>query len=170
MASDLEKSTWGPVLSEITWVHLILAVNAIVGLILFEWAWAKTGRFRNPINELNAQFPELARLDAPLWSKWKLYPGAVTLLIPRIFSMLFFGLIMVFCLNVILIGHDSSRPITGCRKALVRGVMFVGTNTVAIFGFFTYLGHGYMTSEHVNNYEEYLGTVEEQKACQSAET
>lgn len=161
MASDLEKSTWGPVLSEITWTQVFLVINAILGLILFEWAWKKTGRFRNPINELNAQFPELARLDAPLWQKWKLYPGAVTLLIPRLFLMTFSGIIMVVLLNVILIGHDSSSPITGCRKAFLKVVMYVGTNCVAIFGFFTYLGHGYKTWDQVNHYEEYLGTLEE---------
>lgn len=77
---------------------------------------------------------------------------------------------MVILLNVILIGHDSSRPITGCRYAFLKVIMYVGTNLISIFGFFTYLGHGRMTTDQVNNYEEYLGTPEEQAACQSEET
>ena len=152
MATDLEKSTWGPVLSEITWTHLLLITNAIAGLLIFEWSWKKTGRFRNPINELNAQFPELARHDAPNWKKWKLYPGAVTLLVPRIVAMALCSIVMVILLNIILIGHESSLPITGCRKVLLKSVMYVGTNLISIFGFFTYLGHGYMTLDQVDYY------------------
>ena len=62
----------------------LLALNAILGLVGFEWAWYKTRRFRNPIQALDEQFPELRRFDAPHWAKWRHYPGAVTLMIPRI--------------------------------------------------------------------------------------
>ena len=52
---------------EIFWVNFILTLNAVLGLAFFEWTWQKTGRYRNPIKELDAQFPELARLDAKKW-------------------------------------------------------------------------------------------------------
>jgi hypothetical protein len=163
MVTDLEKSTWGPVWPYVTLFNVLLVINAVLGLAAFEWAWRKTRRFRKPIEELDAQFPELARRDAPDWKKWKLYPGAVSLLVPRLFWTIFMGLILVILLNVILICHDSSRPITGIRRFLLRSVMYVCTNLISVVGWFTYLGYDTMTMEQVNHYEEYLGTVKEQE-------
>ena len=45
MTSDTEQdssSSW-------YWTPKLLIANAIIGLILFEWAWYKTYRARNPI-------------------------------------------------------------------------------------------------------------------------
>ena len=115
---DLETATFGAYWPLFTWTNILLGANAILGLVAFEWAWYKTRRFRNPILELDTQFPELRRLDAPKWAKWKHYPGAVTLMIPRL--LIFFTIIILLgiLLNIFLICHDRSRPITGCRKFL----------------------------------------------------
>lgn len=95
-------------------------VNAVLGLIVFEWAWYKTRRFRNPIIELNAQFPELSRNDAPNWRKWKLYPGALTFMLPRFLGLLVIGGIMWLLLKFWLCCHNPKRPMKGCRRCLVR--------------------------------------------------
>ncbi len=71
MANDLQESEFGSWWPFFTWVNILLVLNAILGLVVFEWAWFKTRRFRKPIAELNAQFPELCRNDAPNWKKWK---------------------------------------------------------------------------------------------------
>jgi len=147
MVTDLEKSTWGPIWPYVTWLNVLLVLNAALGLTAFEWAWRKTRRFRKPIEELDAQFPELARKDAPNWKKWKLYPGAITLLVPRLIWTMLVGVIMVILLNVILICHDSSGPITGCRRFFLRRVMYICTNLISVVGWFTYLGSENMTME-----------------------
>ena len=145
-----------------------LGCNALCGLVLFEWAWYKTRRFRNPILELNAQFPELARHDAPKWRKWKLYPGAITLLVPRILLIMVLGLILGILLNLWLVCHDRARPITGCRRVLCRGTLKICVNLMGIFGWFTYFGYEYVSQERVNFYEEYLGSVQDQRRWQTS--
>lgn len=161
------ESLWAKIFA---WYNILLVINAVLGVCALEWAWWKLRRFRKPIAELDLQFPELARKDAPKWKKWKLYPGALTLLIPRILFVIVIGLLMVLLLNLVLICHDTSRPIRGCRKVLISGIMYIGTNLVSLVGWFTYLGHAYVTESQVDHYEEYLGTVEEQQLAQAPET
>lgn len=72
---------------------IIVLANAILGLILFEWAWSKTKRFRNPNKDLNKVFSMFERKDAAGWAKWKFYPGAITLLLPRLIFAIVTGLI-----------------------------------------------------------------------------
>ena len=103
---------------ELNLTNCLLALNAVLGLAAFEWAWFKTRRFRNPIQALDEQFPELRRFDAPHWAKWRHYPGAVTLMFPRILTSFMVFLTMAIVLNIILIGHNRSKPITGVRKVL----------------------------------------------------
>ena len=157
-SKPLEESYFGPILPYITWVNVLLLLNAMLGLYLFEKAWYKTRRFRNPIEELNAQFPELMRHDAPNWKKWKFYPGAITLLVPRIIFMILSCLILAIGLKLLLIGHDMEKPLTGCRQLLTKGFTKLMGNLMCLFGFFIYCSHGYMTPEQVNHYEEYLGS------------
>ncbi len=170
MANDLQESEFGHWWPLFTWVNILLVINAILGLAIFEWAWFKTRRFRKPIAELNAQFPELCRYDAPNWKKWKQYPGAVTLLIPRfIFSILCVIFIAIF-LNLWLIGHNRVDSITGCRRMLCVGTVKLFCNLIGIVGLFTYLGNDRLTLEDVNYYEEYLGPIDQQKKYHQAET
>ena len=168
-ATELEKEMIGSWWAYVTWTNVLLILNFCLGLAALEWAWYKTRRFRHPIAELDAQFPELARLDAPKWKKWKLYPGAVTLLIPRAVLAILMALILLIVLNIALIGSDRSRPPNACRRLFIRWTVYIFINAASIFGWFTYLGYGVMTPEQVNYYEEYLGTREEQEHAQSAE-
>ena len=89
---------------EITFWRVAVALNALLGWLLLEWSWAKFRRFRLPLKDLDAIYPAYARTDAPKWQKWKLYPGALTLLIPRaIFGVLVMVSLLIF-LNVIMLG------------------------------------------------------------------
>ena len=167
MANDLEESYFGHWWPLVTWTNIFLIANAIAGVCAFEWAWHKTRRFRNPIIELNAQFPELCRYDAPKWQKWKQYPGAMTLLIPRFIVCFLCMVVIAIFINIWLIGHNRVDPITGCRRMLCVGTLKFFCSIIGIVGFFTYLGHEYMTPEQVNFYEEHLGPIEEQRRYQS---
>ena len=160
-ATDLEKSTWGEYWPEITVTNILIILNLIGGIIILEWSWSKTARFRHPIAELNAQFPELARHDAPNWQKWKLYPGTF-LIIPRFLWMMLIGTLLALLLNLYMIGHDKTQPLSGCRRFFCRYTLMLLTNMIVVVGFFTYLGYDRMSMDEVNDYEEYLGTVVEQ--------
>ena len=157
-------------MTDFSWTYFFLALNAVLGLAAFEWAWYKTGRFRNPIPELEALFPELRRHDAPHWAKWRHYPGAVTLLLPRIVFSFSLVPVMALILTIVLIGHDRSKPITGLRKVLCQGTIKVTIYVISLVMYFTFMRAEYKTLEQVNNYEEYLGPVSEQKKYQSKDS
>lgn len=102
--------------------------------------------------------PELTRPDLVTCSKWKLYIGAITLLIPRLLFTLTVALLLALLLNLVLVGQDSSRPITGCRKTLLDAIMFVFVHLITIVGLFTLMGSHRVSPDEVGNYKEYLGS------------
>ena len=71
------------------WITVVIVLNAILGLIMFEWAWKDTYRYRNPIKELDDKFPAYRRTDAAKWKKCHFYIGAMTILVPRMLSIVF---------------------------------------------------------------------------------
>ena len=82
----------------------LLIMNAVLGLLLFEWAWYKTYKVRNPIQELDDIFPAYRRRDAPKWQKWRFYPGAITLLLPRMILAILGGISLTIFINVTMVG------------------------------------------------------------------
>ena len=161
MERDLQHTYFGAWYDYFTWTSVLLVLNAILGIMMLEWAWSKTSRYRNPIAELNAQFPELSRHDALNWRKWKLYPGAMTVLIPRLLAMLFIATIMVILVNLFLLGHKRKAAMGPIRTFLCRTSVKVCVWLIAFFGWWTVLTYKYASRESVGNYEEYLGSVEE---------
>ena len=150
-------------------VGLMLLVNAGLGVLWLEWAWYRTRRYRKPIAELNAQFPELCRYDAPGWRKWKLYPGAMTFLIPRFLFIIGTMTTTALLLKIWLIGHKGTRPMSRIRKFLCTATVHTCAKLMGIFGWWTDFSYNYLTPEEVNHYEEYLGPLEEQKRYQTDE-
>ena len=95
---------------------IIFVLNSLIGLTLFEWAWAKSYRVRNPIKELDDMFPAYKRLDATKWKKYYFYPGALTLLVPRfVLGTLCFASLVLW-INITMIGQEKNAPIGRCRK------------------------------------------------------
>ena len=82
----------------------LILINAILGLIAFEYAWSKTKTYRNPIEELDNKFPAYRRTDAKKWVKCHFYCGAVTLLAPRLISIIVNALLLVLVVKILLIG------------------------------------------------------------------
>lgn len=97
------------------------------------------------------------RLDAQRWSKLWLYPGAMTICIPRFLVGCVFGLCIVILTSVLLIGQPQNMPITGCRKVLIRWINKLFVTLFSLFTNFSILSWKYVTEEEVNFYEEYLG-------------
>jgi len=113
---DGDASGW----SWTDWQVILILVNAVAGLITFEWAWYKTYRFRKPIAEVDDLLPAFRRNDAKYWHKWTHYPGAVTILWPRFWFGVIDVAILCFFMKLCLIGQPMAEPIGGCRRLLIR--------------------------------------------------
>ena len=101
------------------------------------------------------------RSDAKNWAKWKCYPGALTLLLPRISIMIFSIIGLGFMMNILLIGAPAiDKPLEkGIRKSCLKFWVKFTCNLHCIFGFWTYC-----TYVNVNcDYEEYIGKQSKNK-------
>ena len=100
------------------WIIFALSYMAL-GILMMEWAWKRTVRIREVNEERDSLFPAFRRTDAHKWNKLMFYPFAMTM-VPFRFV---FGLIPLASIGVwswfVRIGHDESKPITGCRKKLI---------------------------------------------------
>lgn len=65
-----------------------MTVQAIIGLLLFEYAYSVSKRQQKKNKEREAKFHSYVRLDAGKWSRWKLYPGALLLMPTRLVLVL----------------------------------------------------------------------------------
>jgi len=87
-----------------------------------------------------------------------MYPGAMTLLIPRFLLSIFIVIfIAIFC-RIVLIGHNMENPITGCRKCTILVFFQIIQRMLACFCFFCWLTHEeYDVDDPRVDYSEYLG-------------
>jgi hypothetical protein len=116
---------------------------------MFELAWGKTERYRNPNKELNKVFNMFERKDAKHWSKWKFYPGAMTIMIPRFLFALLTGLTLTLIVWVMMIGHDINAPLKpGCRKSIIRLSYRCMVFLQSLFSWFTILSHTYEDTDY----------------------
>lgn len=76
------------------------------------------------------------------------------------------GLILAIGIKIILICHPRDQPMGACRRLVARGYIKLCTHAMCIFGWFTFMSYDYVTLDEVDHYEEYLGTVEEQREYQ----
>jgi hypothetical protein len=79
----------------VNWIITVLILNAIFGLILFEWAWKVVKPVRNIVEERDSKYPAFRRYDAKYWSRARFYLGAMTVMPFRLFTILFY-LFIVF--------------------------------------------------------------------------
>ena len=106
------------------WIHAIIwpVINALLGILVFELSWAKTRPIREIDEARDSLYPSFRRYDAKNWRRWKFYPGAVTLLIPR-FLLVILNLFLCWVFTLIMtIGHNMDMPLTGCRNKVVKCV------------------------------------------------
>mmetsp|Transcript_16369 Transcript_16369/g.22139 ORF Transcript_16369/g.22139 Transcript_16369/m.22139 type:complete len:125 (+) Transcript_16369:50-424(+) len=87
------------------WRVILIITNAALGLACFEWAWYKMRLYRKPIKELDDMLPAFRRTDADRWSKWKFYPGAVTIMLPRLFFGIAICTLLCLYLFICLLGQ-----------------------------------------------------------------
>jgi 1-acyl-sn-glycerol-3-phosphate acyltransferase len=125
--------------TDYTWVHAIIwpVLNALLGIILIEYCWARTRPIREIDEARDSKYPAFRRYDAVKWSRWKFYPGAVTFMFPRLFIM-FFNLFLcwVFTLIITLGSNIENQPIRGCRKRIINCLYWTQAKLEGIFYFY----------------------------------
>lgn len=72
----------------------IYIASMVVGVLAFEWAWAKSYKMRMGDPEIDKLHPNMVRGDKPQ-KKWMHYPGAALLFLPKIIIAVF-GLSLCF--------------------------------------------------------------------------
>lgn len=73
---------------------IYFGVQAIIGIISIEYAWARTKRFREVDEQRDAMFPQFRRTDAKNWARWKFYPGAMFLMPTRLILLFLDGIFL----------------------------------------------------------------------------
>ena len=149
--------TWG------SWQVILLILNAAFGIILFEWSWSKSKRFRDPIKELDDLIPEWRRDDAKKWARWKFYPGAMTLMLPRLIFSLLLAVVTCTIIWIVLLGHPMDAQITGCRRRTLRIIYRVWALFLNGIMMFTFSYTKNLNMDDVDHYQEWLGPIEEQE-------
>ena len=145
---ETTESSWSLTNYIKSWHIFVLITNAMLGLILFEWAWIKMNGYRiapKQLPELNERMAVFRRRDAETWRKWKFYPGALTVLLPRILLLGIFGVLLLTILSIGLIGYDKSKPMTGCRRWVVRSTYVFWAHTFSSIIFWTCCRYKYIT-------------------------
>lgn len=138
------------------WVHAIIwpVINALFGIVIFEWAWAVTKPIREIDEARDSKYPAFRRYDAHKWARWKFYPGAMTLLPLRMF-LAFSNLLMCWVIALIFtIGSniDNGKPLARWRK---KTLFFIYWCQTALEGF--YFSYRWTKRFQDFDYQEYLG-------------
>lgn len=143
-----------------SWQFILLTLNAVLGIYLFERTWKNVERFRNPPSaELDNLFPAFRRRDAVRWRKMMFYPGAMFLLVPKAILCVLLMLLTVLLVKIFMMCHDPRKPLKGCRKYLINGLYYITARLIGVFVFFTWNTYKYLSETDVD-YSEYLGTNE----------
>lgn len=138
------------------WIHAIIwpCVNALVGILAFEWCWHVTKPIREIDEARDSKYPAFRRNDAKNWRRWKFYPGAMTFFVFRLFLAIFNLLLCYILTKIICAGAniESGRPITGCRCKAIRYLYLVQAR-IEMLAF----GYRFKTRKLDFDYSEYLG-------------
>ena len=132
---------------------IIFVVQAVIGILLVEYSFKSSKRALSAPEEFWNEFPSYRRLDLHKWARWKFYPGAVTVLVPKtilIFTILFtLGIVS----KIMYWGESLDRPLTGIRQRIQNFATRCTTRSLSLlFGCWT------TYTEHPDeDYSKYLG-------------
>lgn len=104
------------------WIFYVMIAYASTGLFLFEWAYYKVRVVRNVDEARDSEYPAYRRLDAPQWSRWKFYLGAMTWMPMRMIGIVVIIFNQYLLVKIVTIGLDLSDglPIKGWRESVLR--------------------------------------------------
>ena len=144
----------------------LLALNACLGVLALEVQLYKLQRHRTVDESRDNKFPSWRRHDVHNWTRANLYPGALTVLIPRLLLMLTGVIVSILLLSIAFITGfpKDNEPITGCKIKAIQTVnklfcmliLFVANFRVTTeekpVDYSKYLGKGYETNASFGSY------------------
>ena len=101
---------------------IVLIINAVVGVYIFETAWYFTRRHRNVVEERDKLFPAWRRNDVGKWNKMAMYPLAATIMVPR--ACIYLGSIFFHYAahKILLISTDLKKPLPPCKRFISKKI------------------------------------------------
>ena len=85
--------------------HMFIA-HELICLLAIEWMWHNTQRIHNVDEARDSCFPAFRRPEAKPWTKWMLYPGALSgLMTYRIWSVAITLVLTASVSNIVLFGY-----------------------------------------------------------------
>ncbi len=61
-------------------IILALIANAVIGALVFNWAWKQLKPIINSEETVDAKYPSFRRIDVKKWDKFKFFLGAITVM------------------------------------------------------------------------------------------
>lgn len=89
-------------------LQIYLGVQAVLGIIMIEYAWSRNKRFLIQDEERDKNYPLFRRHDSKYWARWKFYPGAILWLPTRFFGLIIIALTFNIIASLLTCGHDFS--------------------------------------------------------------
>ena len=129
-----------------------------MGIACVENALKNSKRFMEVPEWLDAKFPAFRRPDAKKWSRWNLYPGAMTVLFPRLIITFMSIMLLGICSSIICWGIDLKVPLTGLRRKLITRVHDWLPWSTMVLGWWASVNRVDITVDDPKaDYSEYLG-------------
>ena len=101
--------------------------------------------------------PAYRRYDAERWYKILFYPGAVTIMLPRLLFGIVLGILLCTIVKICLICQPMDKPIRGCRRVIIRWFYKFFTTLFQLFTNFNFVTWKRLQMQDVNHYAEWLG-------------
>ena len=103
------------------WYYIFIG-QGLIGLALCEFGYRGLDRMRDVVEERDREWPSWRRRDVKNHARWKYYPGAFTVLIPKLLIFAMAVLLWTICF-MILYGcscRSRDRPPQGCSNKIMK--------------------------------------------------
>ena len=102
----------------------ILGAQALLGIMLFEWAYSHWARHMDGNEERDRHFPAYRRMDVHKFARWKFYPGALLLPIRLTLFVLPISVVALVCILTRCCVDFSKGPLKrGCLRSVLEGLI-----------------------------------------------
>lgn len=105
-------------------VVFLVVTNAVLGILLLEWAWNQLRNVSKTQNdERDQKFPAYYRRDVKQWRKWNMQIGASTFLLVRLGSFIGAGLVSAILLSIVNIFHKHGEKVGKIKQIINRAII-----------------------------------------------
>ena len=139
-------------------IFVLMLLNSLLGLVLFEWSWLKSARVRKVVASRDGLFPAWRRNDVSHWSKLKMYPSALTIMPVRIVLFMFLLVATYVGTRIIFWKTDINSSIPVNIKQRQEKLFGIMARIMLSLVFFVQLRYECKKEGEELDYSYYLGT------------